>query len=193
MVYPIWATTIMIGTNLKLAIDGSLQLHQSDLIASFLQTLVMSEGDRWLTNQIHTISLALRVPDGSEGKPVETAGDAVRSFATRELGKVQGIAALDDYVANATADLVMMAAWSIVLDSIDGEPIPNYYFARDDRTYRAFVSRLEEHKVEIGRKLGKRIKWQLRVLQKALASRQETMRKKVQVVREELDSEGPVI
>ena len=82
------------GTNLKLAIDGSLQLHQSDLIASFLQTLVMSEGDRWLGNQVNKVSLALRA--GTEGKPVETAGDCVRSFATKELGKAQAIAALED-------------------------------------------------------------------------------------------------
>lgn len=83
------------GTNLKLAIDNSLASYdQSDLIASFLQTLIMSEGDRWLSNQIFQISLALRA--GTEGKPVTTAGEAVRHFATRELGKAKAIAALDD-------------------------------------------------------------------------------------------------
>lgn len=85
------------GTNLKLAIDSSLLLDQPDLVASFLQTLVMSEGDRWLSNQIYLVSLALRSPVG-EGKPVHVAGEAVRGFATRELGKASGkiIAALED-------------------------------------------------------------------------------------------------
>lgn len=83
------------GTNLKLAIDNSLLLDQSDLIASFLQTLIMSEGDRWLSNQIFQVSLALRA-EPREGKPATTAGEAVRSFATRELGKAKAIAALDD-------------------------------------------------------------------------------------------------
>ncbi|TFY72739.1 hypothetical protein EVG20_g247 [Dentipellis fragilis] len=80
--------------NLKLAIDYGLQSSQSDLIASFLQTLVMSEGDKWVSAQVSNISLALRA--GTEGKPVYTAQTAVRKFATKELGKAQAIAALDD-------------------------------------------------------------------------------------------------
>ena len=72
-------------TNLKLAIDYGLAKSQSDLIASFLQTLVMSEGDKWIWNQTHTVSLALR--SGTEGRPVATAAAAVRKFATKELGK----------------------------------------------------------------------------------------------------------
>jgi len=85
-------------TNLKLAIDSSLAVpHQSDLIASFLQTLVMSESDRWLMSQIQQVSLALRVYQDGEGKPVQTAEEAVMRFATRELGKAKGlIAAVDD-------------------------------------------------------------------------------------------------
>ncbi|KAG8934410.1 hypothetical protein FRC02_010044 [Tulasnella sp. 418] len=179
-------------TNMKLAFKASLKFHQHDLIVSFLQAWVMSEGDRWLASQIHTIRLALRAPDGTETKPVETAADIMRDFATWELEKVKCKTEIDDYVANSSADLVMMAAWSIALDSIDGEPIPIWYFSREDRTYRAFTSRLEEHKVEIDRKLGKRVKWQLRVLEKALAPRSETMVQRMQVVREELDSEGPM-
>lgn len=61
-----------------------------------MQTLVMSEGDRWLVNQVQQIELALRAADGS-GRPVQTADEAVRKFATKELGKVRGmIAAVDD-------------------------------------------------------------------------------------------------
>ena len=81
-------------TNLKLAIDYGLQRSHTDLIASFLQTLVMSEGERWVADQINNVALALRA--GTEGKPVQTAEMAVRRFATRELGKAEAIAALED-------------------------------------------------------------------------------------------------
>lgn len=82
------------GTNLKLAIDYGLQQSQSDLIASFLQTLVMSEGDKWVVGQTSNVGLALRA--GTAGKPVQAADSAVRSFATKELGKATAIAALED-------------------------------------------------------------------------------------------------
>lgn len=87
-------TSLHTGTNLKLAIDYGLQQSQSDLVASFLQTLIMSEGDKWVVAQASNIGLALRA--GTAGKPVETAGSAVRSFATKELGKASVIAALED-------------------------------------------------------------------------------------------------
>lgn len=87
--------TPALGINLKLAIDSSLQLAQPDLIPSYLQTLIMSEGDSWVHKSINSVSLTLRqVP--KEGKPVQTAGKAVRAFATRELSKAEGIAALED-------------------------------------------------------------------------------------------------
>jgi hypothetical protein len=44
-------------------------------------------------------------------------------------------------VANATADLLMMATFSMVLDHVQAPPIPSWYFARDDRVYKAFVDR----------------------------------------------------
>lgn len=109
--------------NLRQAIDMGLQLQQSDLIASFLQTLVMSEGERWVREETVSIAAALRL--GAQGKPVKTAEDAVRGFATKELGKASMIATYEDYVANATGDLVMMGAWQWALDSgVDSEPIP---------------------------------------------------------------------
>lgn len=61
---------------------------------SSLQTLIMSEGDKWVRGQAHTVGLALRA--GAADKPVKLAGDAVRSFATRELGKAELIASLED-------------------------------------------------------------------------------------------------
>lgn len=85
----------MIGANLKLAIDYGLAKSQSDLTASFLQTLIMSEGEKWVYSQVATLCLALRAP-GDDGKPVQTADTAVRRFTTRELGKAELIATLED-------------------------------------------------------------------------------------------------
>ncbi|TFK55752.1 hypothetical protein OE88DRAFT_1652206 [Heliocybe sulcata] len=175
-------------TNLKLAIDYGLQASYTDLIASFLQTLVMSEGDRWVYSQVSSVATALRA--GTAEKPVSTAESAVRNFATRELGKAEAIAALEDYVANATVDLLMMGAWSIVLDSIEGEPIPVWYFARDDRVYKAFCQRIDDNSGVIQRTASKRLRWQIRVLRAVLESRATTYRRKVEVLKEEFD-EGP--
>lgn len=83
-----------LGVNLKLAIDYGLTKSQSDLTASFLQTLIMSEGDKWVWEQVSNVSLALR--EGTAGQPVHAAGAAVRRFATRELGKADVIATLED-------------------------------------------------------------------------------------------------
>lgn len=54
----------------------------------------MSEGDKWVVAQAGNISLALRA--GTTGQPVRAAGSAVRSFATRELGKAATIATFED-------------------------------------------------------------------------------------------------
>ncbi|KAH7922456.1 hypothetical protein BV22DRAFT_1070433 [Leucogyrophana mollusca] len=172
-------------TNLKLAIDYGLHKSQSDLVASFLQTLIMSEGDKWVWAQVSTVSLALR--SGTSGKPVSTAESAVRKFATKELSKADAIAALEDYVANATADLLMLAAWSMARESVDGEAIPSYYFARDDRVFKAFAERLDTHKAVIHRSLSRRLKWQLRVLRNVLEGRNTTYRSKVELLAGELD------
>jgi hypothetical protein len=54
----------------------------------------MSEGDKWVFAQVATVSRALN--SGGEGKPVQVAGEAVRKFTTRELGKAGLIASLED-------------------------------------------------------------------------------------------------
>jgi hypothetical protein len=54
----------------------------------------MSEGEKWIGNQTSDIALALRA--GADSKPVQTAEMAVQKFATKELGKAQAIAALQD-------------------------------------------------------------------------------------------------
>jgi len=171
--------------NLKLAIDYGLHKSQSDLIASFLQTLVMSEGDKWIRAQVSTVSLALR--SGTAGKPVSTASAAVRKFATKELSKADAIASLEDYVANATADLLLLSAWSMALEYIEGEQIPFYYFARDDRVFRAFADRSDTHRNAIHRNLSRRLKWQLRVLRRVLEGRNTTYSAKIELLVGELD------
>ncbi|KAI0321814.1 hypothetical protein OF83DRAFT_158973 [Amylostereum chailletii] len=160
--------------NLKLAIDYGLQSSQSDLIASFLQTLVMSEGDKWVAEQVSNVVTALRA--GNVAEPVQTAQSAVRRFATKELGKAQAIAALEDYVANATGDLLMMAAWSMVLDILNAEPIPSWYFARDDRVFKSFAERVDKHQGTLAARGTKRLKWQVRVLRHVLEGRNTSWR-----------------
>lgn len=109
-------------------------------------------------------------------------------------------------MANATCDLLMMAAWSIVSDSVEGcEVVPvslsssflpsllltlrqAYYFARDDRVYNAFVERTHAHRVAIAKLPNKRLKWQLRVLEKVGEGRRITYKRKVETLREEFDA-----
>lgn len=59
-----------------------------------MQTLIMSEGDKWVFSQASTVARALNA--GSEGRPVQVAGEAVRKFATKELGKADLIASFED-------------------------------------------------------------------------------------------------
>ncbi|KAJ3502177.1 hypothetical protein NLJ89_g9007 [Agrocybe chaxingu] len=170
---------------LKLAINEGLAKSQNDLIASFMQTLIMSEGDKWVHAQVSATSRALNA--GTEGTPVHVAAAAVRKFATKELGKADLIASLEDYVSNATADLLMMGAWVNVLQAVKADPLPSYYFARDDRVYKAFVERVERHKLEIQRSCGRRLRWQLKVLKDVLEGRSVTFRRKVELLMSQLD------
>ncbi|KAF9569020.1 hypothetical protein CPC08DRAFT_702140 [Agrocybe pediades] len=175
---------------LKLAINEGLAKSQNELIASFMQTLIMSEGDKWVFAQVAVVARALAA--GNAGKPVEVAGSSVRKFATKELGKAELIASLEDYISNATADLLMMGAWANVQESIKAETLPSYYFARDDRVYKAFIERLDRHKAEIQRTCSRRLRWQLEVLREVLEGRSVTFRRKVEVLASRLDEgEGP--
>ncbi|KAF9780239.1 hypothetical protein BJ322DRAFT_1085391 [Thelephora terrestris] len=176
-------------TNLKLAIDYGLQSQQNDLIASFMQTLIMSEGEKWVQDQTVAIAIALR--SGTEGKPVTSAEMSIRKFATRELGRANYISALEDYVANATADLIMMAAWHCALDVLpDAGSIPTWYFARDDRVHKVFTQELDKHATVISQKAGRRLRWQIRVLRTVMEGRSTSNKQKVDLLRAEFD-EGP--
>lgn len=96
-IFPLISNSICnlgLGVGLKLAINEGLAKSQNDLIASFMQILVMSEGDKWVYAQVSIVSRALNA--GTDGKPVQVAGACVRKFATKELGKADLIASLED-------------------------------------------------------------------------------------------------
>lgn len=54
----------------------------------------MSEGDKWVSAQAAGIAGILR--EGNTGKPVQNAVSTVKKFATKQLGKAEAIATLDD-------------------------------------------------------------------------------------------------
>jgi len=174
----------VLRTNLRLAIDYGLQQSQSDLSASFMQTLVMSEGDKWVHGSCSSVTTALRL--GPDGKPVSVADGLVRKFATRELGKADLIASLEEYIANATGDLVVMAIWLLVTEKIGGDPIPTYCFARDQRVFKAFEDRMNENRTKVP-SLSRRLRWQIRVALKVFEGRAESYRRKVELATQELD------
>lgn len=128
-------TFLTVDTQLKLAIDNSL-LPSSDpsLLSSYLQVLIMSEGDIFLNKCIHEVSLAIRLCAYVVGAPVldVTAGpihraDAmVREFCTKELRNVQGgTFGVEAYIANACMDLMLMATWALLIEQIpEAEPLP---------------------------------------------------------------------
>jgi len=71
----------------------------------------MSEGDTFLHKAIYDISLLIRDPNAS---PVQGAEEVIRRFCTKELRGVEGgVEGVEDYVANAVVDLVLMSTWSI--------------------------------------------------------------------------------
>ena len=128
-----WLTVDIV--QLKLAIDNSL-LPTSDpsLLSSYLQVLIMSEGDIFLNKCIHEVSLAIRlssyvvgtpVLDVSAG-PVHRADALLRDFCTKELRNVQGgTFGVEAYIANACMDLVIMGTWALIIEQIpEAEPLP---------------------------------------------------------------------
>jgi hypothetical protein len=126
-----------VRTNLKLAINYSIAIEETSLLSSYLQVVVMSEGDKWVRATAQNVALALRA--GKRGRPVETARSSIVSFATaelRSLDKSASIAGVDDYISNAGADLVLIGLWEIVRDACGGDELPVYQFARDDRLYK---------------------------------------------------------
>ncbi|KAG8748504.1 hypothetical protein FRC10_003637 [Ceratobasidium sp. 414] len=83
-----------IRINLRFAISRGLQHNQSDLISSYLQTIVMSHGETWLQTAVADVSRALGL--GNEGNPAETAIMSIKNFFTKELTKAESILAVDE-------------------------------------------------------------------------------------------------
>ena len=82
----------------------------------------MSEGDTWLHKAVYEISLLLR---DSHSQPAKAAESMVRQFCTKELRGVQGgVSGVDEYIANAALDLVIMAVWSLAAGQIGAESLP---------------------------------------------------------------------
>lgn len=88
----------------------------------------------------------------------------------------------------------MLGAWLLVMDSVRAEYIPvyvafnvflnrlrsqviqTYFFARDDRVYKAFIGVLDKYKNEIQKHVNRRLRWQLNVLRTTLEGRSITYR-----------------
>ncbi|SJX60491.1 uncharacterized protein SRS1_10114 [Sporisorium reilianum f. sp. reilianum] len=157
-----------IRVNLKLAIDHSIFQDQTSLLASYLQVLVMSEGSPFLNSAIEDVAhcLTVRFSASSDGgaDPVERSRSQVMQFVTDSLRhKSDKVAAVKDYIANAQSDLLLMSLWTLVklsrsqleavkqtlgkgtMDEAElgdlANPLPSFFFARDDRVASHFVAR----------------------------------------------------
>lgn len=164
-----------IRVNLKLAIDHSIFQDQNSLLASYLQVLVMSEGSPFLHAAVEDVAHCLNVrysaiSDGG-ADPVARSRSQVMQFVTDSLRhKSDKVAAVKDYIANAQSDLLLMSLWTLVklsrsqLEAVrqtlqtsgDDEladlanPLPMYFFARDDRVASHFVARMGKLEHAIG-------------------------------------------
>ncbi|WVQ63094.1 uncharacterized protein L199_001245 [Kwoniella botswanensis] len=184
--------------NLKLAIDHTLLHlppgHSPMLLSSYLQVLIMSEGDSFLYKSIHEISLLLRSSTsasavaGKNVKPVKEAENIIRKFCTKELRGVKGgIGDVEEYIANATLDLVIMSAWSLVNA---GQPLPTHTFARDLRTYSTFMEHLQDDtNLSSINKLNPRIRKILYTLRDLAGDSKKSVRGRLKDVQIALDGE----
>ena len=136
-----------VRSNLKLAMDQSLFKDDTSLVASYLQVLVMSEGNAWLEHAIKTVRYELKTwlsgPQRHgciEAQPLSVAHESIENFLTthmriRRKKEHVVVAAVDDYVANASSDLILLALWSLLPEHNE---LPLYAFARDDRCTTLF-------------------------------------------------------
>lgn len=158
------ATLRKVRANLKLAIDSSLAVDQTDLLASYVQVLVMAQGTAWIDKTLKSVAHELwqwagphELRQQTLPRPTHIATTAVMqfmtaNFQTRKKRDQLVVAAVDDFVANATSDLVLMGLWSLLARlSKDSEsvpeslrtPLPAYGFARDERITAMFEERVE--------------------------------------------------
>jgi hypothetical protein len=103
----------------------------------------MSEGDTWLHKAVYEVSLLLRdvslppahtsptapvhAGDGRRSQPVRGAEAMVRQFCTKELKGASGaggVGGVEEYIANAALDLVIMGVWSLAATQMGVEGLP---------------------------------------------------------------------
>ncbi|KAF8707764.1 hypothetical protein RHS03_03757, partial [Rhizoctonia solani] len=175
-----------IRINLRFAITQGLQHNQPNLISSYLQTIVMSHGEAWLKASISDVARELN--QGSEGKPAHMAITSIKNFFTRELAKADSIITVDEYVANAGCDLLMLGAWNIAMQKLpNAKAIPLHFFARDDRIYQEFSERRRRLRDECRAHLPKKLQWQMKVMKKTIGIRTYGIYQKLEILEEELD------
>lgn len=122
---------------------------------------------------------------------------------------------MDEYVANSTMDLVLMACWTVLSEGVPGgglQDLPvsptiaplagfrmktfsyqttrqTYTFARDLRTYSVFTERLDEHRTIIQPRLqaNKRLKRQVDLLVEVCGDTRIGIKGRVEILKERLD------
>ncbi|KAJ6459176.1 hypothetical protein C8R47DRAFT_1328019 [Mycena vitilis] len=166
-------TLRLLRVNFTLAMNRGVMQADTTVAASFLQVYIMSKGQAWLSDTVLHISIALR--STTPGEAVTLAGHAVRRYAGKTLRKDEIIAALEDYIGNATADLLMMGAWTF-------RPFPPI------RVFNAFAEKLDLYRelVYHSNFVGNRLRGQLTALRRLLEGRATTYRSKIMAVDREL-------
>ncbi|GAA5925525.1 uncharacterized protein JCM15063_005049 [Sporobolomyces koalae] len=182
------ATLRSLRASLKIAITTSLASTDTSLIASFLQTVVMSEGSRWLLSSTQTLSLAFRT--GPSSKPIASAESIMSKWCSRELKEAQ-VSAVSEYLANGTWDLCLLAMWSVASDQVrDVEPLPLYFFGRDDRMLKAVEERISVLKQKgHWNRVSKTLRGQLDTTIEILSHRQVNPRERVHQLKLSLDQQ----
>lgn len=89
----------------------------------------MSEGDSFLHKTVHDLTLTFRASEtDNTARPVSQAQRIVTEFCTKELksfdGFREGQLGVQQYISNATMDLIIMAVWRLVSDLLDVPALP---------------------------------------------------------------------
>lgn len=64
----------------------------------------------------------------------------------------------------------------VFLNPLRSQVVQTYFFARDDRVYKAFTGVLDKYKNEIQKHVNRRLRWQLNILRTTLEGRSITYR-----------------
>lgn len=151
--------------------------------------------------------------------PVATAAKMVRDFCTKELRALEGGGAdrrgdvgVEEYIANATMDLVILACWSLVVERTQAEPLPvsqlvcrcsafghewsdtanralgqTYTFARDQRTFGLFEEAYAAQEQSIKNKVPRNIRQQLEVVREVCSEVKMSIKARCKVLAERVD------